>query len=111
MIQWLEFGSLTVAAPVQSLVWELRFHIKLLHASATHTHVCAHTHTQSYNAVPQKEIPGALFVAQRKGIGLVFIRRQIQPLTSLSGLKIRCCCELWCRSHLRLRSGVAMAVM
>ena len=25
-------------------------------------------------------------------------------------LRIRCCCELWCRSQMRLRSRIAMAV-
>ena len=35
----------------------------------------------------------------------------MQSLSLLSGLKIRCCCELWCRSQMRLRSGVAVAVV
>jgi len=26
-----------------------------------------------------------------------------------SGLRIRCCCELWCRSQMQLGSGVAVA--
>ena len=28
----------------------------------------------------------------------------------LSGLRIRCCCKLWCRSRMQLRSGIAVAV-
>ena len=32
-------------------------------------------------------------------------------LASLSGLRIQHCCELWCKSQTRLRSGVAVAVV
>ena len=39
------------------------------------------------------------------------MRIQVQSLPSLSGLWIRCCCKLWCRSQTQLRSGVAMAVV
>ena len=35
---------------------------------------------------------------------------QVLSLALLSGLKIRRCCELWCRSQMQLRSGVAVAV-
>ena len=31
----------------------------------------------------------------------------VQSLTSLSGLRIWCCCELWCRSQTRLGSHIA----
>ena len=31
-------------------------------------------------------------------------------LASISGLRIRHCCELWCKSQTRLRSHVAVAV-
>ena len=31
-------------------------------------------------------------------------------LASLGGVRIQCCCELWCRSLMPLRSGVAVAV-
>ena len=34
MAQWLGFGAFTSVAWVQSQVWELRFHIKPLHAMA-----------------------------------------------------------------------------
>ena len=36
---------------------------------------------------------------------------RVQSLALLSGLRIRCCCELWCGSQTWLRSGVAMAVV
>ena len=35
---------------------------------------------------------------------------QVQPLASRSGLRIRSCCELWCRSQMQLGSGIALAV-
>ena len=34
IVLWLGFGALTAVAWVQSLLWELRCHIKPLHASA-----------------------------------------------------------------------------
>ena len=34
-------------------------------------------------------------------------RFQVWSLASLSGLRIQCCHELWCRPQMRLRSGVA----
>ena len=34
MVLWSGFGAFTAAAQVQSLVWELRSHLKLLHAVA-----------------------------------------------------------------------------
>ena len=49
-------------------------------------------------------------VGQWKQIRLGTMRLQVQSLASLSGLKIRHCRELWCRSKTRLRSGVAVAV-
>ena len=41
---------------------------------------------------------------------LIFIRMQVQSLDLLSGLKIQHCCEVWCRSKVQLRSGIAVAV-
>ena len=35
----------------------------------------------------------------------------VQSLTLLSGLRIWCCCELWCASQICLKSGVAVAVV
>ena len=38
------------------------------------------------------------------------MRMQVRSLGSLSGLRIRRCCELWCRLQTRLRSDMAVAV-
>ena len=38
------------------------------------------------------------------------MRTQVRSLASLSGFRIRHCHELWCRSQMHLRSGVAVAV-
>ena len=37
-------------------------------------------------------------------------RMQVRSLALLSGLRIRHCHELWCRSQMQLRSHVAVAV-
>ena len=39
------------------------------------------------------------------------MRTQVRSLASLSGLRVQCCCELWCRSKTWLRSGIAVAVV
>ena len=39
------------------------------------------------------------------------MRRQLRSLALLRGLRIRRCCELWCRSQRRLGSRVAVAVV
>ena len=39
------------------------------------------------------------------------MRMWVHYLVSLSGLRIRCCHELWCRLQTRLGSGVARAVV
>ena len=36
---------------------------------------------------------------------------EVRSLASLSGLAIWRCCELWCRLQMRLRSGVAVALV
>ena len=38
------------------------------------------------------------------------MRTWVQSLASLSGLRIQCCCERWCRLKLWLGSGIAEAV-
>ena len=53
---------------------------------------------------------GIPVVAQWKPIRLGTLRLRVRSLASLSGLRIQRCCELWCRSKTRLRSGVAVAV-
>ena len=39
------------------------------------------------------------------------MRMQVRSLASLSGLRIRCCRELWCRWQTQLGSGVGWAAM
>ena len=53
---------------------------------------------------------GSFVVAQHKQIQLVSMRRQVWPLTSISGLGIWCCHKLWCRSQMWFRSLIAVAV-
>ena len=49
-------------------------------------------------------------VAQWKPIQLVSMRMWVQSLALLSGLRTWCCCKLWHRSWIWLRSHAAMAV-
>ena len=49
-------------------------------------------------------------MAQQKQIQVETMRLGVQSLASLSGLRIQCCCELWCRSQKRLGSGIAVAL-
>ena len=49
-------------------------------------------------------------MAQRKQIQLGTMRLWVQPLASLSGLRIWHHCELWCRLQMGLRSCVAVVV-
>ena len=44
-------------------------------------------------------------------IRLGTMRLRVRFLALLSGLRIRCCGELWCRSQIRLGSGTAVAVV
>ena len=50
-------------------------------------------------------------VAQQKRLRLETMRLRVQSLASLSGLRIRCCPELWGRLQTRLRSCMAVAVV
>ena len=52
------------------------------------------------------------FLSWLGGLGtqLVSMRMEVRSLASLSGLRIRCCRELWCRSKTQLGSGLAVAV-
>ena len=49
-------------------------------------------------------------MAQWKQTQLVSVRLQVLSLTSLRGLRIRYCRELWYRWQMQLRSPVAVAV-
>ena len=53
---------------------------------------------------------GVLVVAQRYRTWIVSMRMWVGSLASLTGLRIRCCRELWCRSQMQLRSCIAVAV-
>ena len=57
------------------------------------------------------KVSGVPFVAQQKHIWLASIRTQVWSLASLSGLRIRRCRELWCRSQTQVRSCIAVAVV
>ena len=50
-------------------------------------------------------------MAQQKQIQLGTMRFQVRSLASISGLRIQCCRELWCRSQTWLGSDVAVAVV
>ena len=54
---------------------------------------------------------GVPIMAQQKQIPLGTMRLQVRSLASLSGLRIRRCHELWCRSQTQLRSCIAVAVV
>ena len=53
---------------------------------------------------------GVPVVAQWKQIQLGTMRSWVQSLTLLGGLRIGHCCDLSCRSQMRLGSHVAVAV-
>ena len=53
---------------------------------------------------------GVPVMVQRKRLWLGTMRLRVQSLASLRGLRIWCCCELWCTSQMRLGSGIAVAV-
>ena len=57
-----------------------------------------------------KNTVGVPVMVQWKQTQLGTMRLRVQPLALLSGLRILCCCELWCRSQTWLRSGIAVAV-
>ena len=55
-------------------------------------------------------VRGFSVMAQRKRVRLGTKRLRVRSLALFSGLRIRCCRELWCRWQMRLGSGVAVAV-
>ena len=52
----------------------------------------------------------SLKVSRNIGLIQMTLQMRIQSPASLSGLRIRCCCEQWCRLQTWLGSGVAVAV-
>ena len=72
--------------------------------------ICFHWHKSFYTCpINNYMIIGVSVMAQQKQVWLASMRTQVRPLASLSGLRIPCCYELWCRSQMWLRSGVAVA--
>ena len=63
-----------------------------------------------YCQIPFKSCSRSSRYGTVKMIQLVPMRMQIQSLSFISGLRIQCCHELWCRSQTWLRSRVAVAV-
>ena len=59
----------------------------------------------------KRHLQGVPTVAQWKWIWLATMRLQVQSLVSLSGLRVWCCHELWCRLQTWLRSHVAVAMV
>ena len=53
---------------------------------------------------------GGPIVAQQKQIRIGTMRLQVRSLALLSGLRIQCCHELWCRLQIWLGSDVAVAM-
>ena len=53
---------------------------------------------------------GVPIAVQQKRIQLGTMRFLVRSLASLSGLRIRHCRDLWCRSQMWLGSGVAVAM-
>ena len=58
----------------------------------------------------KRSLRGVPVVAQWKRIRLGTMRFRVRSLATLSGLRIRCCHELWCRSLMRLGSGAAVVL-
>ena len=75
-------------------------HVKLNHF-AIQQQIITHTHAQRE------------FLLWLSGLGtrLVTLRMQVGSLTLLSGIRIRHCCELWCRLQVGFRYGVAVTVV
>ena len=65
---------------------------------------------KSSNVNTFTNLHGVPVEVQWKRIRLGTTRLRVQSLASLSGLRIRHCRELWCRSQTQLGSGVAVAV-
>ena len=56
-------------------------------------------------------VGGVPIVAQWERTPLVSMRMWVRSLVLLSGLRICCCCEMWCRIQMRLGSCAAGAVV
>ena len=63
-----------------------------------------------YPSAVKDQTGGVPTVAQQKRIQLVSMRMQVQSLSSLSGLRIQHCRELWYRLQTQLGFHVAVTV-
>ena len=61
-----------------------------------------HMRRKFYDLKSWGEKKGVPIMAQRKQILTSIMRTQVRSLASLSGLRIRQCCELWYRSQVHL---------
>ena len=59
----------------------------------------------------KNNILGVPVIVQWEKLRPVTMRLQVQCLALISGSGIQCCCEVWYRSQMRLRSRIAMAVV
>ena len=59
----------------------------------------------------KKEVSGVPIMAHCKRIRLGTLRFRVRSLASPSGLRNRCCHELWCSSQMRLGSCISVAVV
>ena len=66
--------------------------------------------TDSWRLAAKPHFLGVPIMVQQVTNQLVSMRLWVQSLASLSWLRIQRCHDLWCRSQMQLRSGVAMAV-
>ena len=66
-----------------------------------------------WGIILRKKHPGSEFLLglSRLSTRLGSMRICVWFLASLTGLRIQCCCELWCRSQTRLGSCIAWAVV
>ena len=65
---------------------------------------------QQSNVLLKKHLWSSRYGSVGWGHNIVSARLRVQFLALLSGLQIQCCCKLWHRSQMWLRSGVAVAV-
>ena len=56
----------------------------------------------------KEALGGVPIVGQRAKTQLVSMRMRVPSLASFSGLRVRCCRELWCKSQAWLESSVAI---
>ena len=90
-------------------------HFTFMSFSEVSIHSSDQSHTVVVKFIPRNKhfkvlLPGVSSVAQWKQIQLGTMRSRVRSLASLSGLRIRCCRELWCRSQTQFRFCIAVAV-